>query len=229
MLTPENNLEHCRRPREGALPRCAGWFLPLVTRKTSRSRSNTIRMQRPFPSLTVASNCSRLTSSITLGPSRSLERRNLIGQFSVGCMMRAVTAFLSLPLACCDDVRLGNPAVDVDVVIDGAGCAGMATADHLLRKYEDSPTVRTNRVLDLAEQEGLQTACIPGACDGNMSNYFKIREHPQGKVVVYADVPKDNEQAMMSAVAQQSVSIAIETDQSSILPSHQWCGIPAVV
>ena len=32
----------------------------LVARKTSRSRSNTIRMQRPFPSLTVASDCSRL-------------------------------------------------------------------------------------------------------------------------------------------------------------------------
>ena len=70
--------------------------------------------------------------------------------------MRAVTTFLSLPLACGDDVRLGNPAVDVDVVIDGAGCADMAAADHLRRKCKDSPTVRANRVLDLAEQEGLQ-------------------------------------------------------------------------
>ena len=41
-------------------------------------------------------------------------------------------------------------------------------------KDKDSPTVRVNRELDLAEQEGLQTACIPGACDGNMSNYFMI-------------------------------------------------------
>ena len=108
-----------------------------------------------------------------------------------------------------------------------AVCAGMTTAGHLRRKYKDSPTIRANRVFYLAEQEGLQTACIPGTCDGNRSNYFKIREHPQNKVVVYADVPTDDEQAMMSAVALQPVSIAIEADQSSIQPSHQWCGIPA--
>ena len=46
-------------------------------------------------------------------------------------MMRAVTAFFSLPLACGGDIQLGNPAVDVGVVIDGAGCAGMEAADHL--------------------------------------------------------------------------------------------------
>ena len=40
-----------------------------------------------------------------------------IGQFGVGCMMRAATAFLSLLLACGHDIRLGNPAVDVDVVV----------------------------------------------------------------------------------------------------------------
>ena len=42
------------------------------------------------------------------------------------------------------------------------------------RQGKDSPMVRANSVLDWAEQEGLQTACIPGACDGNMSNYFMI-------------------------------------------------------
>ena len=47
--------------------------------------------------------------------------------------MRAVTTFLSLPLACGDDVRLGNPAFDVDAVTDGAGCADMATVDYLRR------------------------------------------------------------------------------------------------
>ena len=135
--------------------------------------------------------------------------------------MRAVTAFLSLPLACGGDVQFRNPAVDVDVVIVGAGWTGMAAADHLdkagvsfvvlevqrhtggrshafmlgqesvgqyvfeqgsnwvcgcgtERKDKDSPTIRTNRVLDSAEQEGLQTAYIPCACDGNMSNYFMI-------------------------------------------------------
>ena len=34
--------------------------------------------------------------------------------------------------------------------------------------------IRANRVPDLAEQEYLQAACIPGACDGNMSNCFMI-------------------------------------------------------
>ena len=33
--------------------------------------------------------------------------------------------------------------------------------------------------VDLAEQEGLQTACIPGACDGNMSNYFMIGDESE--------------------------------------------------
>ena len=39
--------------------------------------------------------------------------------------MRAVTTSLSLPVASSGDIQLGNPAVDVDIVIDGAGCAGM--------------------------------------------------------------------------------------------------------
>ena len=47
------------------------------------------------------------------------------------CMMRAVTAFLSLLMACGDDVQFENPAVDVDVVTVGAGWNGMAAADHL--------------------------------------------------------------------------------------------------
>ena len=38
---------------------------------------------------------------------------------------------------------------------------------------------------------------------------------PQGGVVGYTDVSTDSEQAMMSAVAQQPVSIAIEADQYS--------------
>jgi len=38
---------------------------------------------------------------------------------------------------------------------------------------------------------------------------------PQGGVVGYTDVSTDSEQALMSAVAQQPVSIAIEADQSS--------------
>ena len=55
-------------------------------------------------------------------------------------MMRVVTTFLSSPLVCGGDVQLGNPADDVDVVIVGAGWAGMASADHL-RKAEASSVV----------------------------------------------------------------------------------------
>ena len=40
-------------------------------------------------------------------------------------MMHTVITFLSLPVACSGDIQLGNPADDVDMVIDGAGCAGM--------------------------------------------------------------------------------------------------------
>ena len=39
---------------------------------------------------------------------------------------------------------------------------------------------------------------------------------PQGGVVDYTDVSHDSEQAMMSAVTQQPVSIDIETDQYSV-------------
>ena len=75
---------------------------------------------------------SGIRDSVRAGPSGRLFRpaNFAFGQFGVGCMMRAVTVFLSLPFACGDDVRLGNLAVDVDVVLDGAGCAGMAAADH---------------------------------------------------------------------------------------------------
>ena len=38
---------------------------------------------------------------------------------------------------------------------------------------------------------------------------------PQGGVVGYTDVSTDSEQAMMSAVAQQPVSIAIEAETST--------------
>jgi len=108
---------------------------------------------------------------------------------------------------------------EVDVVIVGAGWAGMAAADHLARanvsfvvleasdhtggrttplKFGD-PSVGNfifeqgsnwicgtggstsykvpnapNPVVELAKQEGLRTYYIPGATDGNMSNYFAV-------------------------------------------------------
>jgi len=116
---------------------------------------------------------------------------------------------------------VAKPQVETDVIIIGAGWAGMAAADHLARanmsfvvleasnrtggrtksiefgdasvgKYvfeqgsnwvcgsgatkvrKGNPNVLTNPVLDLAKQEGLRTVRIPGAADGNMSNYFAV-------------------------------------------------------
>jgi polyamine oxidase len=109
---------------------------------------------------------------------------------------------------------------DVDVVIVGAGWAGMAAADHLhkagisfvvleAQNYTGGRThafefgaesvgkfvfeqgsnwiqgakkpmlkngisVKRNPLAVLAEKEGLETVYIPGATDGNMSNYFKV-------------------------------------------------------
>ena len=62
-----------------------------------------------------------IRDSARAGPSGRLFRpaNFAFGQFGVGCMMRAVTAFLSLPLACGDDVRLGN-LVDVSLVEQAA-------------------------------------------------------------------------------------------------------------
>ena len=54
-----------------------------------------------------------------------------------------------------------------------------------------------HRVLDLTEQEGLQTACIPSACDGNMSSFLKICVHVSRGVVEHTDVSKDEGQAVM--------------------------------
>ena len=57
---------------------------------------------------------------VRAGPSGRLFRPDhfVFGQFGVGCMLRAVTAFLSLLLACGDDIRLGNPVSDVEWLMD---------------------------------------------------------------------------------------------------------------
>ena len=61
---------------------------------------------------------------------------------------------------------------------------------HTERKDKDSPTVRANRVLDLAEQEGLQTAYIPGACDGTVSKDFMIGAKMARMVIQLANCVK---------------------------------------
>ena len=53
------------------------------------------------------------------------------------------------------------------------------------------------------------------ATDGTCAESSCTVGIPKGGVAGYTDVSKDNEQALMSAVAQQPVSIAIEADQSS--------------
>ena len=83
------------------------------------------------------------------GPSGRLFRpaNFAFGQFGVGCMMRAVTAFLSLPLACGDDVRLGN-LVDVSLM------------EHPAPAWQQL-IIGTKRVLDLTEQEGMRVRTRP--------------------------------------------------------------------
>jgi len=130
-------------------------------------------------------------------------------------------ALCSLPLAWSQDVFLSKPTdTAVDVIIVGAGWAGMAAADHLHKagisfvvleaqnytggrthafKFGDvsvgefvfeqgsnwicgekepllasGPSVKKNPLAVLAKAEGLETVYIPGATDGNMSNYFKV-------------------------------------------------------
>jgi len=135
----------------------------------------------------------------------------------LGAAVRGQDLFLA------NDEKLSNDANEVEVIIIGAGWAGMAAADHLARTnknvkfvvleasnrtggrthalefgnpevgkfvYEQgsnwvcgwgatkvgkgNPKVLTNPVFDLAQKEGLKTVRIPGACDGNMSNYFTV-------------------------------------------------------
>lgn len=157
--------------------------------------------------------------------------------------MRSAGLLLLLASAHAQDLFLqhstqsSNEADDVDVIIIGAGWAGMSAADQLARTdkntkfvvleasnrtggrthafefgradvgkfvYEQGsnwvcgwgsgrggkgkPTVVTNPVFDLAKKEALRTVRIPGATDGNMSNYFKVYDSkgqdadPDGKI-----------------------------------------------
>jgi len=129
-------------------------------------------------------------------------------------------ALFSWPIVNGQDVFMAKSSTEVDVVIVGAGWAGMAAADHLSKagatfvvleaqsytggrthafefgdesvgkhvfeqgsnwicaskngQLESSPSVKHNPLLALAHKEGLGLAYIPGATDGNMSNYFKV-------------------------------------------------------
>lgn len=112
-------------------------------------------------------------------------------------------------------------ALDADVIVIGAGWAGMAAADHLhkanvkvlvleadnrtggrTKSFEfgsesvgkfifeqgsnwgqgtgherfdkAAPSITKNPVIELAKQENLATVLIPGATDGNMTNYYKV-------------------------------------------------------
>jgi len=134
--------------------------------------------------------------------------------------MRIAAALLTAVHA--QDLFLEKSKKDADVIIIGAGWAGMAAADHLHKsgmenfiileaddrtggrsmaiefgsesvgKYifeqgsnwvcgsgterngKDTPSVRVNPVKTLMLQENLGVAYIPGATDGNMTNYYKV-------------------------------------------------------
>jgi len=136
--------------------------------------------------------------------------------------MRVVTLAI-LTAAHAQDLFLGKSGAsseaDVDVVIVGAGWAGMAAADHLARagvsfvvlesanytggrthsiEFGDPAVGKfifeqgsnwicgtggstkhnvpnaPNPVIELAKKQGFNTYKIPGATDGNMSNYFAV-------------------------------------------------------
>jgi len=68
-------------------------------------------------------------------------------------------------------IEFGNPSVGKFIFDQGSNwVCGIGT----IRTDKDAPTVRTNPVFDLLKQEGLGTVVIPGATDGNMSNYFAV-------------------------------------------------------
>lgn len=67
--------------------------------------------------------------------------------------------------------EFGDPSVGKFVFEQGSN---WVCGSGLIRSDSDAPTVRTNPMLDLAQKEGLTTYKIPGATDGNMSNYFAV-------------------------------------------------------
>ena len=61
----------------------------------------------------------------------------------------------------------------------------------------------------------METSCSYTAVKGTCKDSCYTVRIAQGSVAGYKHVPTDSEQAMMSAVAQQHVTTAIEADQSS--------------
>merc|ERR1712228_1132272 len=102
--------------------------------------------------------------------------------------------------------------------------------------------ISTGKLVSLSEQQFVDCDKVDSGCQGGlMDNGFRFAEEnaicteesypykarggscasssctvglPKGSVTGFKDVPSDDEQAMMSAIAQQPVSIAIEADKS---------------
>jgi len=117
-------------------------------------------------------------------------------------------------------------------------CWSFSTTGSLEGAWE----ISTGKLVSLSEQQFVDCDKVDSGCQGGlMDNGFRFAEQnaicteesypykargstcasssctvglPKGSVTGFKDVPSDDEQAMMSAIAQQPVSIAIEADKS---------------